>query len=39
MISIDIMLREGSIHPFQATQEEIDKVMDISKRDCRPSAA
>ena len=33
MISIETLVREGSIHPFQATQEEIAKVMNIAKRD------
>ena len=33
MISIDALVREGSIHPFQATPEEIAKVMDIARRD------
>jgi len=33
MISIDILVMEGSIHPFKATQEEIARVMDIAKRD------
>ncbi|MDD5083139.1 MAG: hypothetical protein PHU08_07200, partial [Dehalococcoidales bacterium] len=32
-MSIDRLVREGSIHPFHATQEEIAKVMDIAKRD------
>jgi hypothetical protein len=32
MISIDTLVKEGSIHPFQATQEEIARVMDIARR-------
>ena len=33
MISIETLVREGSIHPFKATQEETPKVMNIAKRD------
>lgn len=33
MISIETLVHEGSIHPFQATREEITRVMDIAKRD------
>lgn len=32
-MSIESLVREGSVHPFRATQKEIDKVMDIAKRD------
>ena len=32
-MSIDRLVREGSIHPFQATREEITKVMSIARRD------
>ena len=32
-MSIDRLVREGGIHPFRATREEIAKVMDIAKRD------
>ena len=33
MISIETLVREGSVHPFRATREEIAKVMDIARRD------
>lgn len=32
-MSIDRLVREGDIHSFRATREEIAKVMDIAKRD------
>ena len=32
-MSIDRLIKEGSIHPFHAASEEINKVMDIAKRD------
>ena len=32
-MSIDRLVREGGIHPFRATREEIAKVMNIAKRD------
>ncbi|MEW6142838.1 MAG: hypothetical protein AB1597_06750 [Chloroflexota bacterium] len=39
MTSIETLVREGSIHPFRATQEEIAKVIDIAKRDLAESEA
>ena len=33
MISIETLVREGSIHPFRATREEMARVMDIARRD------
>jgi uncharacterized protein (UPF0332 family) len=32
-MSIERLVKEGSIHPFSATLEEITKAMDITKRD------
>ena len=34
-MSIEELIRVGSIHPFQATQEEIDKAMAITERDLK----
>ena len=33
VMSIESLVREGGIHPFRATREEIVKVMGIAKRD------
>ncbi|MBF8303805.1 MAG: hypothetical protein HW399_180 [Dehalococcoidia bacterium] len=33
MTSVETMVREGKIHPFQATRGEIVRVMTIAKRD------
>ena len=32
-MSIEKLIKEGSIHPFYATQDEIDKVLEIARRD------
>ena len=32
-MSVDKLLRDGKIHKFMATAEEIDKVIDIARRD------
>ncbi len=32
-MSIDRLIREGSIHPFRATPDEISKAMAIARRD------
>ena len=34
-MSIEELIRAGNIHPFQATQEEIDKAMAIADRDLK----
>ena len=34
-MSIEELIRAGSIHPFQATQEEINKAMTIAERDLK----
>ncbi len=34
-MSIEELIRAGNIHPFQATQEEIDKAMAIAERDLK----
>jgi len=32
-MSIEELVREGSIHPFKATQEEVDRAIGIARRD------
>jgi uncharacterized protein (UPF0332 family) len=32
-MSIEELIKEGSIHPFKATQEEIDRAIEIAQRD------
>ena len=32
-MSIDRLIKEGSIHPFHATREEVNRAMDIARRD------
>ena len=32
-MSIEELVKEGSVHPFKATQEEIDKAIEIARRD------
>jgi uncharacterized protein (UPF0332 family) len=32
-MSIDRLIEEGSIHPFNATQDEVDRAIEIARRD------
>ena len=32
-MSIEELIKEGSIHPFKATQEEINRAIEIAQRD------
>ena len=32
-MSIEELIKEGGIHPFKATQEEIDRAAEIARRD------
>jgi uncharacterized protein (UPF0332 family) len=32
-MSIDRLIKQGSIHPFTATREEVDRVLNIARRD------
>lgn len=32
-MSIDRLIKEGSIHPFHASKQEVKRAMDIAKRD------
>jgi len=32
-MSIERLIQEGSIHPFKATQDEVDKALEIARRD------
>ena len=32
-MSMDRLIKEGSIHPFNATQDEVDRAIEIARRD------
>jgi hypothetical protein len=32
-MAIEELIKEGSIHPFKATQEEVDRAIEIARRD------